>query len=233
MSASRTTSGTQGPLLLCAWFAGGVLACSGSPGSGLDSLPPRTDFVDAGIESLHNPPSPASDAAVDAPPAPAPTSGAPLVGRSDNFSNGPDAGTGDAGIQELVPADAATGEATSSTAPIGASASCVVTFTVSGVFIDGILVQNVVLGGDVLGLGNWDPTLARNMAAASGKAGTWTLGVQLTDGQTVQFKFGMRASSQVMWETLSPDRPRALTVSCRDPEGLTYAGQFGLTPDGG
>lgn len=233
MSASGTTSGARGPLFLCAWLAGVVVACSGSQGSGLDSLPPRTDFVDAGIQAIHNPPSPASDAAVEAQPPPAATSGAPLVGRGDNFSNGTDAGTGEAGIQELVPADAAADEATPDTAPVGASASCLVTFTVSGVVIDGILVQNVVLGGDVLEFGNWDPTLARNMAAASGTAGTWALGVQLTGGQTVHFKFGMRASSQVNWETLSPDLPRALTVSCRDHEGITYAGQFGLTPDGG
>ena len=58
-------------------------------------------------------------------------------------------------------------DATMEATPVGTGGSCIVTFEVEGAFIDGVLFQNVVIGGDILELGNWDPTLARNMAAST------------------------------------------------------------------
>src|SRR4029077_2815 len=117
----------------------------------------------------------------------------------------------------------AVADATMEPTPVGPAGSCIVTFEVEDIFIDGVIVQNVVIGGDILELGNWDPTLARNMAA-SRVAGTWTLDVPITDGQSTHFKFGTRGSGQLIWETLSPDSARALTVSCPNGEGVSYVG---------
>jgi hypothetical protein len=212
-------------------------ACSGSDGSSiLGSKAAPTEFADAGIESLQNPA--AKDATTEAqpPPPPAASSGAPYVGRGDNFSSDPtDAGIGDAA--GAIPAQSSTADAAEEDdAPMMPSAACPVTFEVEGVFIDGVVVQNVVLGGDVVALGSWEPTLARNMTlvAASAAAGAWSVGLQLPAAQTIHFKFGKRASGQVVWETLpSADAGRTLTIECPDNQPLSYVGQFGVLPDGG
>ena len=222
-------------LLLVLLVAPAAAACSGADGSSsLDSKAGATDFVDAGVESLQNS---AKDATAEAePPAPPPASStAPIVGRGDNFSSDPgDAGAGDAGETGSVENSATDGS--QEAAPTTPPSECAVTFEVEGAFIDGIVVQNVVLGGDVLELGSWEPTLARNMTlvAASAAAGAWSVGVQLPAAQTIHFKFGKRASGQVAWETLSSaDAGRTLTVACPDNQALSYVGQYGVSPDGG
>ncbi len=235
MSVGRSTSAGRAPLVLFALLAGSTTGCSGGSLAGLELLPSKTDFVDAGTDSVRNHAVDAATTADVQPPSPAAPTGTPYVGRSDNFSP-MDAGASasEGGAFGATATDDAAADATSEPVSEEASspaASCIVNFTVEDAFIDGIVVQNVVVGGDALALGNWDPTLARNMAEASGAVGKWTLSVQTPSGQTVHFKFGMRGSGQVTWETLSQDR--TLEVTCPTNEALSYVGQFGVLPDGG
>jgi hypothetical protein len=236
MSSARRSFMAWGVLVVSAF---GSSACSGSSGSMLDSRPSSPAFADSGTDSVEGP---AGDGGADAPTLPPASSGAPYEGRGDNFSppetppTPPDMGRSDNFSPPLSPdAGASDLDASPATVPSvdGSLASCVVTFTVTNALIDGVVFSNVVVGGDNLALGNWDPTLARNMAAVNGTNGTFTLGVQLTDGQTVHFKFGLRGNNQVTWETFAQNETRSLTVSCGIGAGPTYSGRFDVLPDGG
>jgi hypothetical protein len=234
MSVRRGWFRAQPPFHRLALLACCTGACSGSDGAGLSLRSSPTALVDAGVRSpLHRSPPPDAAAAQQAPPPLAPTSEAPVADRGDDGKSAPtDAGTSeDATPEATLPDDAAVADATVETSPVEPGGSCIVTFEVDDAFIDGVFVQNVVIGGDILELGNWDPTLARNMAPST-VAGSWTLDVPMTDGQSTHFKFGTRGSGQLTWETLSPDSARDLTVSCPNGEGVSYVGQFGVSPDG-
>jgi hypothetical protein len=110
---------------------------------------------------------------------------------------------------------------------------CSVTFTVTGAIVDGIVFQNVVLGGDAPALGGWDPSQVLKMTA-SAAVGTWATTVPLENGTTVHFKFGMTGSGgQFAWETDPQDVDRSLAVSCGFGIGASYTGVMNQIPDGG
>ena len=78
--------------------------------------------------------------------------------------------------------------------------TCWATFSVNGALIDGVIVQNVVIGGDAAALGGWDPSMALDMSAVAGAVGVWTIAVPLASGSTVHFKFGMSGGGGLTWE---------------------------------
>jgi Starch binding domain len=205
--------------------AGGLVACSGTAGSGLMSPPASVDAgSDASVASVYT--------AVD---------GSPETQASSATPGALSGGQGDGALIEAGDAgdalDAGTDAGPSSNAPFDGSASdagtCVVTFTVTGALVDGFVFQTIVLGGDAAALGGWDSTQALKMTMTS-TVGTWAIGVPLADGTTVHFKFGMSGTGgQFAWETDPQNVDRALVVSCPLEAGDSYIGQMNQIPDGG
>src|SRR5580698_2209348 len=68
-------------------------------------------------------------------------------------------------------------EAGDAAAPATVPASCLVTFTVAGAFIDGVIDTGVAIGGDTTALGGWDPSAAVPMTSLG--AGAWTVSLLL------------------------------------------------------
>jgi hypothetical protein len=221
-------------LLIARWFpvcAGGLVACSGTAGSGLMSPPASVDAAsDASVASVHT----AADGSPETQASSSATPGILSGGQGDSAL----IGAGDAGAGDTrVALDGGTDAGPSPDAPIDGSAgdagTCVVTFTVTGALVDGFVFQNVVLGGDAAALGGWDSTQALKMTMTS-TVGTWTIGVPLTDGAAVHFKFGMSGTGgQFAWETDPQNVDRAHVVSCPLEAGDSYTGQMNQIPDGG
>jgi hypothetical protein len=220
--------------LVAAGCAGALVACSGSPDSGLMS--PGTLLVgtpDGGSDASLGTPYAAADGSAETQAASSAASRGDdvafdgSVGAADGAPL--DAGT-DAGASFLSDADAAAADA--DTAPADAGL-CSVSFTVTGALVDGIVFQNVVLGGDAPALGDWDPSQVVKMTA-SAVVGTWTTTVLLPDGTTVHFKFGMTGTGgQFAWETDPQDVDRTLAISCSFGVGVSYTGMMNQIPDGG
>jgi hypothetical protein len=221
-----------------------VAACSGSSPSSLLSNPAG---VEAGTAATPETPTaldagpPASDGAPVKPDAPLSVPRAPLIGLGDSpLPDGaattptpPDAGddAADLGdVQAQPPSPMGASDAASTSAPT----TCWVTFSVSGALIDGVIVQNVVIGGDAAALGGWDPSMALDMSAVAGAVGVWTIALPLASGSTVHFKFGMSGGGGLTWEAAAQSTDRALFVSCPDGGGVSYAGQYNqIVADGG
>jgi hypothetical protein len=235
----------EGWWLLC---VAGLVACSGAEGSAITAGPAPDGGVgfESGVDAVYGAAADggaASDGASGAQAAASSSTAPPLVGRADNFS--PDGGVA-AGPD---PDDAGTSTAPASTspspsydgaaapmppAPIPSGPTCMVTFIVTGAQPDGVLYQNVVLGGDAAPLGAWDPTKAPKMAPYGGATGEWAVGVNLAEGTTVHFKFGLTGTGEkVIWESATDTTDRALSVSCPDGGGISYLGQFNHIPDAG
>src|ERR1019366_8444477 len=151
-------------LLIARWFpvcAGGLVACSGTAGSGLMSPPASVDAAsDASVASVHT----AADGSPETQASSSATPGILSGGQGDSAL----IGAGDASAGDTrVALDGGTDAGPSPDAPIDGSAgdagTCVVTFTVTGALVDGFVFQNVVLGGDAAALGGWDSTQALKM----------------------------------------------------------------------
>jgi hypothetical protein len=125
--------------------------------------------------------------------------------------------------------------------------SCLVTFTVADAWVDGVVYQNVALGGDAAALGAWSAAAAVPMTQVA--SGTWTVGVMLTDGVEVEFLFVKRGPNVDSWESWTPESDRSLVVACSAASGaveggtveggstaggpvvgVSYAGNFGVQP---
>jgi hypothetical protein len=224
-----TRQTTKGILLL---WAGSLVACSGSPTSALSSPEATQRVSDSGVGLAGSDGAADTQAASPAPP------GAPLVGRSDNFS--PDGG----GDREAAAAPGLPGASSDAAVPIGDAApqplvdaggtgTCTLNFTVTNALVDGLYFQNIVLGGDAPALGDWDPAKVVTMNPGS-TLGVWSVAPPLEDGTTVHFKFGMSGSTGVVtWESAPQGTDRSLLVSCGGDAAPSYLGQFNQVPDGG
>jgi hypothetical protein len=222
--------------LVAAGCAGALVACSGSPDSGLMSPETRLGGTpdgasDASLGTAYQ----AADGSAEMQAASSATPGPSDVERGDGVAL-------DGSVGAAAPLDAGTDtDATSlsdaaatdaETAPTDAGL-CSVSFTVTGALVDGIVFQNVVLGGDAPALGGWDPSQVVKMTA-SAVVGTWTTTVLLPDGTTVHFKFGMTGTGgQFSWETDPQDVDRTLAISCAFGVGVSYTGMMNQIPDGG
>jgi hypothetical protein len=198
------------PAVLGSLFA---CACSGTPFSTLpDGVQSATDAAAVATDAGVAPPS--IDGA-------APTDGASdalATGSPDAFAPG-DAmsveGAADAGAAESAPAHA----------------SCAVTFTVTGAYVDGVLLRGVSVGGDAPALGAWNPSSA--VALAPIAPGVWTGDVVLVDGAKVQFRFLETGPTEIVWESWGAGSNRSLTVACAPADGKSgaqYVGQFDVKP---
>lgn len=237
----RITQHTIGGWLTA--YASAAIGCSGSAADLLVNAP-DAGAGDAG--SVRNVPVLAPDASAQPQAAPSsqPASTAPpIVGRVDNFA--PD---GAGSLAAAGPLDGALAGSESDAwsvdgglsldAGVATTASCTVLFTVTNANVDGVLVTNVVIGGDAAALGDWDPTEALKMSPVSGTSGDWTLRAELPAGQIVAFKFGMSGTNgkSILWE-LGPNSStdRTLAVTCPDGSVLSYIGEYNHIPisDGG
>jgi hypothetical protein len=218
--------------LVAAGCAGALVACSGSPDSGLMSPgAPLVAAPDAGSDASLGAAYPTADGSAET------QAASSVASRGDDV-----AFDGSAGLADGAPLDAGTdadGALLSDVAPADADAAaadaglCSVTFSVTGALVDGIVFQNVVLGGDAPALGDWDPSQVVKMTA-SAVVGTWTATVLLPDGTTVHFKFGMTGTGgQFAWETDPQDVDRTLAISCAFGVGVSYTGMMNQIPDGG
>jgi hypothetical protein len=116
-----------------------------------------------------------------------------------------------------------------SVATEAAAASCLVTFTVAAAWIDGVVYQDVALGGDAAALGAWNVQSAVAMTQAA--SGTWTVGVTLTDSALVQFRFVKRGATVDSWENWATGSNRSMRVACSIGAGVDAAAAG--APDGG
>jgi hypothetical protein len=224
-------------------LAGFLAGCSGGVAGLMDAPPAVPDASGSSPNSA--PPATGADASRTANDAPAVETGP--VAASDAGSSGADGdpvapndvavGVADSGLVDDASPDS--GEA--------ARPSCLVTFTVADAWVDGVVYQNVALGGDVAALGAWSPAAAVPMTQVA--SGTWTVGVMLTDGVEVEFLFVKRGSNVDSWESWTPDSDRSLVVACSAASGtleggtveggstaagpvvgVSYAGNFGVQP---
>lgn len=222
-------------------FACLVAACSGSSPSSLLSNPPGPDAATAATATAVDAGAPANDGAPVKPDAPLSAPRVPLIGLGDSAPldgaattpipqdlDDDEAGLGP--VQAQPPPSMGASDAASTSPPT----TCWVTFSVNGALIDGVIVQNVVIGGDAAALGGWDPSMALDMSAVAGAVGVWTIAVPLASGSTVHFKFGMSGGGGLTWEGTAQSSDRSLFVSCPDGGGVSYAGQYNqIVADGG
>jgi starch binding protein with CBM20 domain len=225
-SIERMLGGTRAVL-----FAGFLVGCSGGVG-GLLAVPPiQADASMPGADSLPAPVVDASRAGIDAPLNDAPLAEVPSelpsavsVAVADG---GPlveadvEAAVDDGGVFEAEPADSSE----------ASRASCLVTFTVAEAWIDGVVYQDVAVGGDVAVLGAWSPQAAVGMTQVA--SGTWTAGVMLTDGEEVEFRFVKRGNGVDSWEDWAPNSNRSLVVECAAASGLGSGVDAGVGDAGG
>ena len=220
--------------LVAAGCAGALVACSGSPDSGLMSPERLGGAPDGGSDASLGVAHPTADGSAETQAA---SSMAPDVARGDDVAlDGSIGALDDAPLDAGTDADAAfLSDAVAANADAAAADAglCSVSFSVTGALVDGIVFQNVVLGGDAPALGDWDPSQVVKMTA-SAVVGTWTTTVLLPDGTTVHFKFGMTgAGGQFAWETDPQDVDRTLAISCAFGVGVSYTGMMNQIPDGG
>jgi hypothetical protein len=193
----------------------------------LQVSPAATDASKTGTGSAGSSDADASGARNDAPPRGTESAltaeGTPEAGESA-ATTGTDA-TGESGDGAVAEESAAESSADSSEA---SRASCLVTFTVAAAWIDGVVYQDVAVGGGVAELGGWSPQSAVAMTQVGGAAtGTWTAGVVLTDGERVPFLFVKRGTGGITsWENWAPNSDRLIVVSCAADAG-------GAAADGG
>jgi hypothetical protein len=216
-----------------------VAACSGSSPSSLLSSPSGPDAATTATIPSGDAGSLASDGAPVKPDAPLSAPRVPLIGFGDSAPPDgaatpipQDRGDDEAGLGPVdaqPPSSTGTSDA-ASTSPT----TCWVTFSVNGALIDGVIVQNVVIGGDAAALGAWDPSMALDMSAVAGAVGVWTIALPLASGSTVHFKFGMSGGGGLTWEAAAQSGDRSLFVSSPDGGGNSNAGQYGpIVADGG
>jgi hypothetical protein len=193
-------------------FAGFLAGCSGGVG-GLLAVPPiQADAAMPGADSLAAPAVDASRAGNDAPLAEVPSElpSAVSVAVADGGSSveaDVEAAADDGGVFEAAPADSSD----------ASRVSCLVTFTVAEAWIDGVVYQDVAVGGGVAALGAWSPQAAVGMTQVA--SGTWTAGVMLTDGEEVEFRFVKRGNGVDSWEDWAPNSNRSLVVACAAASG--------------
>lgn len=199
------------PAASCALAA--LAACSGTPFGVLamapDAAPEDGAILDAG----------AHPSAGDAPGPGEPGEGGREAGASapaDAGSHATDAGAvADTGSAESAPAHA----------------SCAVTVTVDGAFVDGIMLRGVAVAGDVPSLGSWNPSAAPPLGAVA--PGVWSGTLVLQDGQHVEFRFLETGPTEIVWESWGAGSNRSLIVACGAADGATtahYVGQFDVKP---
>ena len=185
-------------------------ACSGTPFGVLSVSPdaaPESQSFDAG-------------AAPSAPEAAAPID--PAEGGHEAEANAPvDAGA--AAADAFADADA--------DAPAPVHASCAVVFTVTGAFVDGIMLRGVSVGGDAPTLGGWNPSSAPALQPVA--PGVWSGALVLEEGQHVEFRFLETGPTEIIWEGWGAGSNRSLTVACGAADGAVpthYVGQFDVKP---
>jgi hypothetical protein len=137
-------------------------------------------------------------------------------------------------VDAHAPGDEAPGEADAEAGGADAAplhATCAVTFTVTGAFVDGVLLRGVAVGGDAPALGAWNPSSAVALTAIA--PGVWTGDVVLEDALRVQFRFLETGPTEIVWESWGTGSNRSLTVACAPADGRPggqYVGQFDVKP---
>jgi hypothetical protein len=234
-STQHRDAAAAGALLILGAMAG----CSGSPAS---ISPPSRPSADAAL-AAGNGRGNAADAALPAEEAPAP---APVedggTGAADTASTptarqaGSALAVAESGTKDVVDGGLGSTEAS--------AASCLVTLTVAAAWIDGVVYEDVAVGGDADALGAWNVQSAVPMTQVA--SGTWTVGVTLTDGAVIQFRFVKRGASVDSWESWGNGSNRSLHVACAAAAGIdagtpvasdggpavgmSYAGDFNVKP---
>ncbi|MGO9835853.1 MAG: CBM20 domain-containing protein [Polyangiaceae bacterium] len=188
-------------------FASLLVGCSGGVGGLLDVPSVEAGGSGPGADSLAAPVVDASRTSNDAPLGEVPSE-LPVAVNADVGEGGSsvgavlEAGVDDGGASEGAPGDSSE----------ASRASCLVTFTVAEAWIDGVVYQDVAVGGDAPALGAWSPTAAVGMTQVA--SGTWMVGVTLVDGEEVQFRFVKRGNGVDSWEDWAPNSNRSLVVAC-------------------
>jgi hypothetical protein len=142
----------------------------------------------------------------------------------------------ESGIDEPAPGDADQDAPVDGTLP---RASCAVSFTVADAYIDGIVDTEVAVGGNIVGLGSFDPEAAPAMTSIG--TGAWSLTMVLYDGDQLQFRFVKRGPNSFIWEDWGANSNRSLTVACSPSAaqasvdggpaiGTAYTGDFDVKP---